>query len=223
MDDRDTGARRAFIPLADCEICSQLSEVETSFYKYGWDDQTAALPSTAARLEPAEAVDTYDAERHHVKRCPTCGTYYSYDQSYEYLVNGSEDEEKLTRLTPDQARRFLDDETYAFLMAQMTANLTHADAATRRYAGQCWVSYHLERGEIDGMAHYLKHADADVAKGALFFLWRLLDDWWWQPGNPRIAAIAQLRGVFQELLQYPDQEVPKVVPYLVQRIDRLGM
>jgi hypothetical protein len=37
-----------------------------------------------------------------------CGTYYLYRSDYEYLVNGSEDEEILTRLSPDQAAPYLE-------------------------------------------------------------------------------------------------------------------
>ena len=36
-----------------------------------------------------------------------CGTYYLYRTDYEYLVNGSEDEEYLTRLTEEQAAGYL--------------------------------------------------------------------------------------------------------------------
>ena len=222
MDDRDFAVRRQYISLADCEICSQLQAVETSYCKSGREDQTVLLPPAAARLVPAAEVETYDAEWRPLKRCPVCGLFYAFDQSYEYLVDGSEDEEKLTRLTPNQVRNFLDDETYEFLMTRLTGDLTHADAATRRYASQCWVSHHLERGEIDSMAHYLRHADPEVVKGALFFLRRLLDDFWWQTGNPRVAAIARLRNVFQALLQYPDQEASRVATLIVRQIDRLA-
>lgn len=84
--------------MSDCEICSQLREVETSFYKFGWDEMDRPLPAAAARLMPEEPLDGYEAERHHIRRCPLCGRRYQYDWTYEYLVNGSEDTETLTRL-----------------------------------------------------------------------------------------------------------------------------
>lgn len=40
-----------------------------------------------------------DPERYHVCRCPSCAALYSYQFTYEYHVNGSEDEETLTRLS----------------------------------------------------------------------------------------------------------------------------
>ncbi len=41
--------------------------------------------------------------------CPFCGTLYSYESRYEYLANGSEDEEELRRLTESEARAWLGD------------------------------------------------------------------------------------------------------------------
>lgn len=92
------------LPISDCEICRELRDVETSFYKWGWDEQDRPLPPAASRLVPAEALDSYEKERHHLKRCPLCGTFYQYDWTYEYLSNGSEDEERLVRLEPDHLR-----------------------------------------------------------------------------------------------------------------------
>lgn len=105
-----SAADGASTPTGACEICSKLSDVETSFYKYGWDDMDRPLPAEASRLEPVGPIDSYERERNHLRRCPVCGTYYHYTWSYEYLVNGSEDEEVLTRLTPEQAGRLLGDQ-----------------------------------------------------------------------------------------------------------------
>jgi hypothetical protein len=81
-----------------CEICSRLGQVETSYTKFGWEQDDRPLPPEASRLEPVEPLDSYEKERHHIRRCPLCGMLYQYDWTYEYLVNGSEDEEVLTRL-----------------------------------------------------------------------------------------------------------------------------
>ena len=88
---------------AGCAVCSQLRAVETSFHKWGWEEQDRPLPAAAALLERDEPLDAYDPERRHLRRCPLCGVLYLYESSYEYLANGSEDEEVLTRLTPEQA------------------------------------------------------------------------------------------------------------------------
>ena len=124
------------ISIGDCEICSQLDEVETSFEKWGWEEQTRRLPPAAGRLIPVDALDSYDAERHHVERCPICGTFYRYDWTYEYLSNGSEDEETLTRLTPTEARQYLADGEYEALIAALRADLDASDERSRRYAAR---------------------------------------------------------------------------------------
>lgn len=90
-----------------CEICSQLKDVETSFYKWGWDELDRPLPAAAARLVQVLALDTYDPERRGLRQCPLCGAGYLYESSYEYLANGSEDEEVVTRLTSEQTRSYL--------------------------------------------------------------------------------------------------------------------
>jgi hypothetical protein len=47
-----------------------------------------------------------DPEKAHARRCPQCGTFYRYLQSHEYMMNGTEDEEELTRMSPAQANAF---------------------------------------------------------------------------------------------------------------------
>jgi hypothetical protein len=89
-----------------CPICSQLRDIETSFYKYAAPDYDRPLPAAAAHLQRVQFLDEEDAERRHVRRCPSCASLYTYLLSYEYLVNGSEDEETLTRLTPDEAAAY---------------------------------------------------------------------------------------------------------------------
>jgi hypothetical protein len=65
------------------------------------------LPEAAARLTILPATDPQaDHEKQQVRRCPHCGTLYRYLISHEYLVNGTEDEEELSRLSPAQAGSF---------------------------------------------------------------------------------------------------------------------
>lgn len=95
-------------PVSECRICTHLHDTEKSFVKFGWDEQNTYLPEAAKELVEAEDTRPPGKDRHHIKRCPVCGRLYRYDLAYEYLVNGSEDEETLTRLTPDETRRFLE-------------------------------------------------------------------------------------------------------------------
>ena len=89
-----------------CPVCSSLKAVETSFSKYGAPDLDRPLPEAAARLIRVHLVGIEAAEKSHVRRCPVCASLFSYRLIYEYQVNGSEDEETLTRLSPDEAAAF---------------------------------------------------------------------------------------------------------------------
>src|SRR5215211_3760875 len=126
-----------FIAISDCEICSHLEDVETSFAKYGHEEETTTLPAEAARLVRLKDSQVSDKDRREFQRCPVCGTFYLYKYTYEYLVYGSEDEEELTRATPTQARRFLTDAEYQTLIEWMAVNVQHASALTRYFAAKC--------------------------------------------------------------------------------------
>lgn len=90
-----------------CPICSSLKDVETSFYKFEAPQYDTPLPAAAAQLVGVQDLSLPDAENHHVRRCPNCGALYRYDVSYEYHVNGSEDEEQLTRLSPQEVAAYV--------------------------------------------------------------------------------------------------------------------
>src|ERR1051325_9701115 len=114
---------RPFIAISECEICSHLDDLETSFVKYGHEDETRLLPAEAARLVRLQDSRVSEEDRRTFQRCPVCGTFYFYKITYEYLVDGSEDEEELMRATPTEARRFLSDEEYRDLIEWMAVNV----------------------------------------------------------------------------------------------------
>jgi hypothetical protein len=93
-------------PGPDCPVCGTLQDVETSYSKYGSDDGQP-LPEAANRLVPAGPLAGSEAERHHLRQCPACGCFYEYLASHEYMINGTEEEETLTRLDFAAALRFL--------------------------------------------------------------------------------------------------------------------
>ncbi len=201
--------RDKYITIAECEICSKLAEVETTFYKYGSEDLTRSFPPEVARLEQFQKASTYDGERHHARRCPICGIFYQYDASYEYLVNGSEDEEELIRLTPAQAKCFMNEETYAFLMERMVEGLTDANPSTQRYAAKCLVSHHLERDEMSLVSKYVTHSDPQVARGALSFLRQLVSS------GSKLPKISELVTVFETLANSSDLEIAQTAKIIL--------
>lgn len=94
-------------PYKQCTICSSLLDQEYASQKYGWEQYDTHLPAAAGRLDVVRDFRPYDSRALQLKQCSECSTYYLYKTDYEYLVNGSEDEEFLTRLTQDQAADYL--------------------------------------------------------------------------------------------------------------------
>jgi hypothetical protein len=86
-----------------CAICSQLADQEYATQKWGREEDDTYLPAAAARLVIVRDLRPYGSRKLQLQRCLECGCYYLYRTDYEYLVNGSEDEEFLTRLTAEQA------------------------------------------------------------------------------------------------------------------------
>ena len=90
-----------------CSICSQLAEVEHAFQKYGWEEDNTYLPAAAGKLTLVKDFKPYSSRKLQLRQCPQCSTYYRYETDYEFLVNGSEDEETLTRLSDEKAAEYL--------------------------------------------------------------------------------------------------------------------
>jgi hypothetical protein len=93
----------------DCPICSRLADYERSFQRRGHEEQDTFLPAAADSLEVVRDLKPGGAERLlQLKQCPECGTHYLYETDYEFLWFGSEDEQKLTRLTDEEAAEYLE-------------------------------------------------------------------------------------------------------------------
>jgi len=89
-----------------CSICAALKDEESAYQKYGWEENNTHLPAQAAMLLLIRDFRPESSRKRQLKQCPHCGTYYLYQTDYEYLVNGSEDEEHLVRLTQEQAEQY---------------------------------------------------------------------------------------------------------------------
>lgn len=90
-----------------CTICSELADQEYAVQKWGWEEEDTHLPAAAGRLVLVHDIQPYGSRELQLQQCPECGCYYLYRSDYEYLVNGSEDEEFLTRLSAEQAAEHL--------------------------------------------------------------------------------------------------------------------
>ncbi len=94
-------------PYTRCSICSRLADQEYACQKYGWEEDNTYLPAPAGRLTVIKDFKPYSSRKLQLQQCPKCSTYYRYRTDYEYLVNGSEDEEYLTRLSDEEAAEYL--------------------------------------------------------------------------------------------------------------------
>ncbi len=93
---------------AGCAICSTLKDKEYASQKYGWEENDTHLPAAAGQLALVRDFKPHSSRALQLRVCPECQTYYLYESDYEYLANGSEDDQTLTRLTADQAAQYLD-------------------------------------------------------------------------------------------------------------------
>ncbi len=94
-------------PAPPCPVCSQLADQQSAHQKYGRDEDNTHLPPAADALVVVHDFRPYGSRALQLRQCPACGTYYLYRTDYEYLANGSEDEQHLTRLTAAQAAAYL--------------------------------------------------------------------------------------------------------------------
>jgi hypothetical protein len=93
----------------NCTICSSLKDQEESYYKNGQEEnENSQLPAAAYKLIVIYELPNSNSSRlKQVKQCPECKTHYFYRTDYEFLAGGSEDEEFLTRLTKEEALKYL--------------------------------------------------------------------------------------------------------------------
>ena len=94
-------------PHNQCIICSHLAEHESAVQKVGRPDDDTYLPAVSDDLIVVKDFELHGSRKLQLRRCPQCGTYYCYQTDYTFLVNGTEDEEYLTRLTEEQAADIL--------------------------------------------------------------------------------------------------------------------
>ena len=90
-----------------CSICSQLADEHWASQKYGWPENDSYLPAATGKLNVVKDFQPDSDRALQLQRCPECGQCYLYQSDYEYLVNGSEDEQHLTRLSATEAEKWL--------------------------------------------------------------------------------------------------------------------
>ncbi|MBP6333066.1 MAG: hypothetical protein KA342_06420 [Aminivibrio sp.] len=89
-----------------CEVCSGLSDSEYAYSKFGWPEHDTFLPDAAQNLVLVKDLRPLGSRKLQLRQCPSCGAWFLYRTDYEYLTNGTEDEEFLTRLTEEEAAEY---------------------------------------------------------------------------------------------------------------------
>ena len=87
-----------------CEICAALGEYKYASQKGGEGD---SLPGAAASLRDVCEIIPGKNRTPVLQQCPSCQRYYLYETEYEYLVYGSEESQSLSRLTDEDAEKYL--------------------------------------------------------------------------------------------------------------------
>jgi hypothetical protein len=90
-----------------CSICSQLKDKEYGLQTHGRADEDTFIPKIAEKLKNIIELKPGSDRYTLLRRCPECATYYTHKNDYEYLATGSEDEQILTRLTDEEAAKYL--------------------------------------------------------------------------------------------------------------------
>ena len=94
--------------MTSCLICSQLKEYEFAMQKHGREEEDSQLPAVIGQLVDVRDLKPNSSRSKILEQCPVCGAYYLYETDYEYLANGSEDTQTLTRLSAEEARQYLE-------------------------------------------------------------------------------------------------------------------
>lgn len=90
-----------------CGICSGLKDCEVAYQKYGWEKNDTHLPTAAGNLVLVRDLRPDSNRKQQLLQCPECSQYYLYESDYEYFINGSEEEQTLTRLSDEKASGYL--------------------------------------------------------------------------------------------------------------------
>jgi hypothetical protein len=90
-----------------CSICSGLDGYEHASQKGGRPDDDTSLPPSASRLTVVRDFAPGADRELQLRQCPECRTSYLYRTDYEFLVNGTEDDQYLARLSEAEAAEYL--------------------------------------------------------------------------------------------------------------------
>lgn len=129
-------------PAHSCPVCADLKDRELASQKFGWEQNDTHFPPAASRLIVVRDIRPGEARAKQIWQCPECRTFYLYESDYEYLVNGSEDNQSLTRLTGEFAGEYLGERAGWLIHIRKTLQDLY-DAIAPEY----WIKYGFYNNE----------------------------------------------------------------------------
>ena len=111
-------------PHENCPRCGSLGDREEAFFKNGSEQYDTPLPPAAGDLILVQDHTGVSSRAKQLKQCPECETYYWFWTDYEFLAGGSEDEQFLIRLRPEQVSQYFKPPPEGHLESNETAELT---------------------------------------------------------------------------------------------------
>jgi hypothetical protein len=94
-------------PYSDCPTCGELGPYHQGFQKGGREDENTWLPAASANLVTIKEIDPNIRPTPSLQQCPSCKSWFLHTTEYEYLVYGSEDTQTLSRISEEEAKRYL--------------------------------------------------------------------------------------------------------------------
>lgn len=95
------------LTMGTCSACGSLRAEHSAFQKHGWPEENSWLPAGTEALVLVRDLQPDSGRKLQIKRCGRCGSWFLYRTDYTFLAGGSEDEEYLSRLTPEEAAAWL--------------------------------------------------------------------------------------------------------------------
>jgi hypothetical protein len=203
--------------ISDCPICRNLSDSETSFSKYGWPESDISMHGESAHLVNIDKDRPDYNDRHHLLQCPVCGTFYFYDYTYEYLVNGSEDEETINRLTPTQVQHRLTQEVYEQHIRFMHSEIAKTDVQTKTYAAKCLTDHYISIGDYETLNPLLQYDDVSVVRGVLLCIYRLLNE---KASAELLAYLSKQILVLNKIILMGDDNIKALVRVITEELKK---
>ena len=167
---------------SQCSVCSVLGDFQYGFQKGGRDEDNSFIHPISDKLEEIEDRGSSGSREHKILRCPQCGTWYQYDTDYEFLVNGTEDEQTLRRMAPAEVYSRYGKKQYETLTAYLRNIVENPDPEIspedRAYAIRSIVGECVRCQDAGSLESFLFSPKKEILDQTLAYLRDFLDNYY---------------------------------------------